>query len=166
MRTIIEEVYSNDNDTLDPTVNSDPFRLGLRLRPISPPHSSDRPANQPNVTSSQQECTTTAPHENRNTQSSSHSSPARNNPSLGDADDSEPPHDSDDEYGDSPLPTPRRLRTKFKRPRIPAQASISWQRHVFRLVERNGRRYYDVRHDAVSSSDNAEDLGLIVQYSF
>jgi hypothetical protein len=138
----------------DPATTPEHFRLGLPLRPNSPPHSSSRPANQPDVLNSQQERTTTettGSHENRDSQSPRTPPPVRHDPPSDDADDTEPPRDSEDEYEDSPLPTPRRLRAQFKRPEIPAY----WRRHVFRLVERGGHRYYDVRDDAVSSSCNA-----------
>jgi len=154
MRTIIEKVHSNENGTLGSAANSGPFRLGLLHRPTSPPQFFNSPGNEPNVSSSQQESTTankTVPDENRNTLSSSHPHPVHDDAPLGDADDSDPPHDSDNESDDFHLPTPRRLRAMFKRPRIPTQESTHWQRHVFRLVERNGQRYYDVRRDAVSS---------------
>jgi hypothetical protein len=153
MRTMIEEVHSDENNTLGPTANPEPFLLGLPLRPISPPHSSNRPANQPAVVNSQQERTTAGSIDSDETldaPSSSRLSPVPHIPPADDSEDTDNPDDSDDEYEDSPLPTPRRLRTMFKRPRKPAQESTQ-QIHVFRLVERGGRRYYDVRGDAVSS---------------
>ncbi len=130
MHTIIEEIHSDENMTLGPTANPEPFRLGLPLRPSSPPHSSNRPAD---VASSQRERTTANATAPRDTQSSpvAHDSPS------GDADDSETLRDDNDEYLDSPLPTPRRIRARFRTPKPPAQ---EWEKHVFRLLEMGGRR--------------------------
>jgi hypothetical protein len=158
MRTMIEDVHSDENNILGPPTNPEPFRLGLPLRPTSPTHSATRPPDQPVVVSPQQERTTseaTVSPENPDIRSSRRPSPVPQHPPSEDADDTDPPADTDDELEDIPLPRPLRLQNNFRRPKAPAQEPVNWKRHEFRLVEMNRRRYYDVRGDAVSSSGNA-----------
>jgi hypothetical protein len=154
LHTMIEEVHSDENGTLGHTANVEHFCLGLPICLTSPPQFS----NQPTIPSSQQEHTMTAtipPHENQETLSPSHPPCILLDPPSDDSNNLMPDGDSNNEYEDSLLPTPHRLREQFRRPSNRSNESTHWQRHVFRLVERDGCKYYDVRGDAVSSSGNA-----------
>jgi hypothetical protein len=148
---MIEEVHSDENGTLARIMTAARFLLGLPIPPPNPPQF----PNRPNVPGSQQERTTTAttpPHENRETPSPSRPPRVPLDPLSDDSDTLVHDDDSDDDYDDSPLPTPSRLRDRLRRPR---NEYTHWRRHVFRLVQMGGHRYYDVRGDAVSSPGNA-----------
>ena len=44
------------------------------------------------------------------------------------------------------------MRKEAKKQNQQSQEAAQWRRHVFRLVEKDGHRYYDIRGDAVSYS--------------
>jgi len=158
------DVSSNENNTLGPVTNTERFRLGALLRPSSPTGTPHHSPTRPNVLSTQQHHTTAqeaVSENNGNAESSTHPSQNLHNPPSERADDNKLPHDDDeeDDSDDEVLHMPATLGAKFKSKRKEAekrskksQEVTLWPRHVFRLVERDGHRYYDVRGDAVSYS--------------
>jgi hypothetical protein len=157
---MIEDIHSDENNALDPALSREPFRLGLPLRPSSPPEPTSHSVNRSAVSSPSTSWVTAI--DDRDDTSFGLASPVPASPPPNDADDSDGQDDGDDESEDPPLPTPQRLRLVHKQPQQPAPAL---ERYVFQLVERHGRWYYDVRGDAVSSSGHAQDPRLIVQRS-
>jgi len=156
------DATSNENNTLGPVANPERFRLGALLRPSSPTGNPHHSPTRPNILSTQQQRTTAqeaASEDNGNAGSSTHPSKNLHNPPSEHADDNELPDDEEDDSDDEVLPMPARLRARFKSKRKEAEKQSQksqevtlWPRHVFRLEERDGHRYYDVRGDAVSYS--------------
>jgi hypothetical protein len=58
MYAIIADASPNENNTLDPATNPEPFRLGPPLSPSSPTSVPHHPPNRLNVLSSEQQRTT------------------------------------------------------------------------------------------------------------
>ena len=98
MCTIIADTSSNENNTLDPATNREPFRLSPPLRPGSPTSAPHHPPNCPNVLSSQQQRTTAqeaASENNGDAGSSTRPSQILHNPPSEHTDDNELPDDEE-----------------------------------------------------------------------
>jgi hypothetical protein len=116
MCTIISNASSNENNTLDPATNPEPFRLGPPLHPSSPTGAPHHILNCLNVLSSQQQRTTAqeaASENNGDAGSSTCPSQILHNPPSEYTDGNELPNNEDDS-DDDVLPMPARLKAKFK----------------------------------------------------
>lgn len=161
MRTKFEDVYSDGYHTIVPTMSDTPFRLGLPIRRNSPPLSFNGLAHRPNVFDSQSEritAGTSTAYENRDAELPS----IPYDPQRDDSKVTVTAHKSEDEEIEIlPIMTRRRARA-VEVPNRPAQTPTLWPKHMFRLVEKCGHRYYDVRGDAVGSTPHKNDLKLSV----
>lgn len=160
---MMKHAGSNENIASGPTANPQPFRLGDPPRPSSPTRSGFPIANHPDVAGSQKKRTTS--------DSFSGSDEIPFDSPAGRADGNRRPANIDRDI-DEELPVPPHFRARLKArgnqakaQRPESQAAIQVRRHVFRMLEKNGRRYYDVRGDAVSHLAKPYDLRLIVQCS-